>query len=215
MSAAPLALAHRAGNDLARLDGAERAGADVVELDVHVRAGRLEVRHAKRLGPLPVHWDGHRLAGPAAGRLVLADVLAAARPETRLLLDLKGIDPRLPRALERALVDVDPRRILLCSRTWPLVDRVRTPGVGRLLSARSPAELRRLLRRLARRPADGVSVHAELLEPAAVRALAAAVPLVLTWAATSRERIAALAGLGVGGFIVDDLELIPAIRSAA
>jgi glycerophosphoryl diester phosphodiesterase len=42
-----LVVAHRAGNDLARLRAALDAGADLVEADIHAFRGRLEVRHHK------------------------------------------------------------------------------------------------------------------------------------------------------------------------
>jgi glycerophosphoryl diester phosphodiesterase len=52
-----LRVAHRAANDPDALAAAAAAGADLAEGDVHLRRGRLEVRHAKSLGPLPWHWE--------------------------------------------------------------------------------------------------------------------------------------------------------------
>ena len=61
---APLLIAHRAGNDPAHLRAAEDAGADVIEADLHLWRGRLELRHLKTAGPLPVYWDRWALAPP-------------------------------------------------------------------------------------------------------------------------------------------------------
>ena len=50
-------IAHRAGNDLDRLRRAQQLGIAVIEADLHLYAGRIEVRHLKTLGPVPVLWD--------------------------------------------------------------------------------------------------------------------------------------------------------------
>ena len=55
-------VAHRAGNDLKRLHEAEALGIAHIEADVRLWRGRLEVRHLKTLGPIPVLWDRWRLA---------------------------------------------------------------------------------------------------------------------------------------------------------
>lgn len=46
-AAFPLAIAHRAGNDLRALGAAARAGVDLIEADIWPWRGRLEVRHLK------------------------------------------------------------------------------------------------------------------------------------------------------------------------
>ena len=113
-------IAHRAGNSLERLAGAG-AVADVVEADVHLFRGRLEVRHAKTLGPFPRLWERWYLLEPDAPRLLLEEVLAAAHPGIALMLDLKGPDPRLPRAVLAAA-------------------RERLAGPGLIVSGRGPVD---------------------------------------------------------------------------
>jgi len=137
LAAETLLLAHRAGNDLERLRLAESAGADVVEADVHLHRGRLELRHVKRLRPLPVVWDRWYVESAPGRYLQLEDVLAASRPETRLLLDLKGVDGRLPRRLVATLARAGAERdVTVCSRTWRLLDRLpRNGSPRRVLSA--------------------------------------------------------------------------------
>jgi hypothetical protein len=61
-----------------------------VEADLHLYAGRLEIRHLKTLGPLPILWDRWSLAPPWAPRLLLDRLLGAMAPGTHLMLDLKG-----------------------------------------------------------------------------------------------------------------------------
>ena len=60
----PFLVAHRAGNDLALLRRAEERGITHVEADLHLFRGRLEVRHLKTVGPLPILWDQWTLAAP-------------------------------------------------------------------------------------------------------------------------------------------------------
>ncbi len=95
----------------------------VVEADLHLYAGRIEVRHLKTLGPVPVLWDRWTLAAPWAPRLRLDRVLAAMRPGTELMLDLKGRDPRLPALVAAALGEhATGARVMVCARHWPLLD---------------------------------------------------------------------------------------------
>ena len=58
----PLAIAHRSGNHLERLQPAVAAGADLIEADVWLHRGKLEVRHLKTLGP-----DSHPLGSLEVG----------------------------------------------------------------------------------------------------------------------------------------------------
>src|SRR4051812_45642760 len=102
MALSPFIVAHRAGNDLDLLRRAESVRPRLIEADVHLFRGRLEVRHLKTLGPLPVLWDRWYLAPPGTPRLELHQVLAAAGPETALMLDLKG-GARLARRVAGAL----------------------------------------------------------------------------------------------------------------
>jgi glycerophosphoryl diester phosphodiesterase len=200
----PLLVAHRAGNDLARLVRAERDGADLVELDVHLRRGRLEVRHLKRLGPLPLYWDRWELRRDPRTPLRLEDVLEAAQPETALMLDLKGFDPRMAGAVSRALGGRESsRRITVCGRDWRSIDAVgaRTDA-RRIYSAGDRLQLARLLRRVTRRtPPDGASLHQRLLDRASVGRLRDTLALLMSWPVSTMGEAERLAGLGVDGLI--------------
>jgi glycerophosphoryl diester phosphodiesterase len=213
-----LVLAHRAGNDLACLRAAEDAGADVIEADVHLAGGRLEVRHLKGAGPLPLLWDRspwqvRARRGPC---LRLDEVLAAARPDTQLLLDLKGIDLRLGRLVSESIERHDAgSRVAVCSRFWPLVERVQAPGVRRVYSAGNRIQLARLRPRLRRVAPDGVSVRRSLLEAPLVRELRERVACVMTWPVAGPTDAERLRGWGVNGLICDDLALVRTARLEA
>ena len=160
-------IAHRAGNDIGAIAPAA-AYADVIEADVHLFRGRLEVRHAKTIGPLPVLWERWYLLPRATPRLLLGELLSAVPPDVDLMLDLKGPDPRLPEAVMRAVPgwQADGRRLVVCSRVWRTVDRLRgRPGVTTLHSAGSRRQIRALLRRYGPGTLEGVSVDCRLLTP--------------------------------------------------
>jgi glycerophosphoryl diester phosphodiesterase len=205
---APFLVAHRAGNDLSRLREAARLGAALVEADVRLCRGRIEVRHLKTVGPLPILWDRWRLANPFASRLQLAELLAAA-PATELLLDLKGRNGRLASAvLELIRPRLASRRLTVCSRSWHMLEPFAgVPGVSLVHSVGSRRQLRALRRLSAARPLHGVSIHERLLDRATVRDLRARADLVMTWPVTTLERARELAAWGVDGLISENLEL--------
>lgn len=88
-------IAHRAGNDPAAARAALLAGADAVEADVYVFRGRIEVRHARTLGPwwsrrFEVDGRRPRLIAASEPRLVLQEIVDAAGPDAPVMLDIKG-----------------------------------------------------------------------------------------------------------------------------
>src|SRR3954464_8630344 len=91
-----LAVAHRSGNTVAGLRAALDAGVDLVEADVHAYRGRLEVRHLRSSGGLPLPWDkASVLRRPRPGGLQLHELISALGEDHRLMIDLKGVHPRL------------------------------------------------------------------------------------------------------------------------
>jgi len=195
-------VAHRAGNDLARLRRAEQLGVALVEADVRLWRGRLEVRHLKTAGPLPILWDRWRLANPFAARLELRDLLAGARPSTELLLDLKGRNRRLAELVLEALPP--GRRVTVCARNATLLE----PFVGReyvrlFQSVGSRRQLRAFLGRIDALVLDGVSVHERLLDERVVSELRQRSSIVMSWPVNTLQRAHELALLGVQGLISD------------
>ncbi len=205
----PFFVAHRAGNDLAQLRAAEDIGLDLVEADIRLFRGRLEVRHLKTLGPIPVLWDRWRLANPFAPRLELEELLAATGPRTELMLDLKGRDPRLATGVLATLRPVlGRRRLIVCARGWALLQPFEgLPGVRTVYSAGNARQLRALLLRGRSRRLQGVSVHERLLNPSTVAEIRSVADLVMTWPANAAGRARELAAMGVDGLITDRLDL--------
>lgn len=208
MAGTSFIVAHRAGNDLTLLRRAVAAGAGLVEADVHLFRGRLEVRHLKTLGPLPVLWDRWYLAAPRRPRLELDALLRAAGADTPLMLDLKGHDPRLPRrvlaALDRAGADVT-----VCSRSWHLLKPFAgRPGVRVVHSVGSRRQLRALRRRFAGRRLGGISIHRRLLDPATVADLRERAELLVSWPVTTADEARRLWSWGVHGVISERVEAL-------
>lgn len=179
--------------------------------------GRLEVRHLKRLGPLPLLWDRWELATPRRGKLVLDDLLAAASPDTVLMLDLKGRRRLLADLVAEAVAPHLPRRRLIVSaRCWRLLERFEELPVRRLGSAGSARQLRALLRRAHDLSLDGVSVHERLLDARSVAELRkAAAALVMTWPVNDAARAAELARLGVDALISDRPGVLSGLATAS
>ena len=208
----PLAIAHRAGNSLAGLHGANELGVDVIECDVRRGRGQVEVRHLKSAGPLPFLWDLWELTSASAPRLGLQELLEAHQHGTLLMLDVKGRRAGLARDVAALLRGGSGHPVLVCGRNWAAVDKLaQVPFVRPVLSARNRAELARLRRRLVsgRRPAPyGVSVHRELLDTDVVAELQHVVEVVMTWPVNDLAALDDLVALGVSGVISDEPEVL-------
>lgn len=206
----PLTVAHRAGNSAALLASAVSLGVDLVEADVWPYRGRLEVRHLKTMGPVPLLWDKWRLVSARTPRLHLHELLAFVEPGAEIMVDLKGRDPGSVASVVSTLrAELGGHRYTVCSRSWPLLDGFRDePQARRVHSIGTQRELRSAWVRLAERPGEGVSVHRRLLTRDVVRRLRDLSPLVMTWPVNSRATLDHVLDLGVNGVISDDLDLL-------
>jgi glycerophosphoryl diester phosphodiesterase len=216
-SSPPFLVAHRAGNDLSMLRRAEtQAAVRLVEADVHLFRGRMEVRHLKTVGPVNVLWDRWELADPRPARLLIDRLLAVAAPDTELMLDLKGRDPRLPRRLIAALAEAgERRRLTACSRNWALLEPLASlPGVRVVHSVGSARQLAALRRRLAGRRLAGVSIHRKLLDAAVVADLRTRADVILTWPVADPAEARLLGDWGVDGVITERFEALAAELAA-
>jgi glycerophosphoryl diester phosphodiesterase len=217
-SLAPFVVAHRAGNDLARLRTAEALRVPLVEADVHLFAGRLEVRHLKTLGPVPILWDRWELAAPWAPRLLVEELLAACAPGTELMLDLKGHDRRLGERVAEAVQTAGTSgRISVCSRDWRLLERLDTVEFVRTVhSVGSERQLARFWRLRRDEPIAGVSIHRRLLDRSVVAELRRRAHVVMSWPVESLEEAHTLVRWGVQGLISQAFErLAPELERAA
>jgi len=186
----------------------------LVEADLRLFRGRVEVRHLKTLGPIPVLWDRWQLANPLAPRLQLDELLAATGPRTELMLDLKGRNRRLStEVLVRLRPELGRRRVTVCARSWPLLEPFEgLPGVRAVYSVGNARQLRALLHVARRRRLQGISIHERLLTPATVAELRDVADLVMTWPANAAERARELLAMGVDGLITDRLDLASELR---
>ena len=214
MASSPFIVAHRAGNDVELLRRAEFVRPRLIEADVHLHRGRLEVRHLKTLGPLPVLWDRWYLASPRTPRLELASLLAAAGPGTALMLDLKGRNAQLSRRLAAELARRRPAGpVTVCSRSWRLLEPfLEHPEVRAVHSVGSRRQLRALRRRFAGRRLAGISIHRKLLDAATVADLRARAEMIVSWPVATLEEARRLGAWGVDGVITERYEaLAPAL----
>ncbi|MGB2694602.1 MAG: hypothetical protein WBD55_05375 [Dehalococcoidia bacterium] len=215
----PLTIAHRAGNNLAALARAFAAGADYAEADVWLYRGRLEVRHEKTAGPLPILWDRWLLRAmpPPAHRLTLTDLLAV-RGEGRLLLDLKGRAEDLAEGLGDVLKLTKSSEGVAFTGGWDHLDRLapKFPRAPRFYSLGTPRRLETLRPRFARREIAAVSIDSRFLSEAIVSELrAAAVETIITWAVKSADDARRVLGWGVDGITSDNLALLTALRNGS
>jgi glycerophosphoryl diester phosphodiesterase len=204
-----LAIAHRRGNTVDGLRQALDLGVDLVEADVHVRRGRLEVRHLKTMGPLPWLWDKGELVHRRKHRhLELAELIEALGDDHRLMIDLKGLHPRLAPMVARLLRQAVPDRgLTVCTKSWWMLESFDVP-VQPVMSASSRGALARLRSRLAHTPVHGVSVRRSLLTPAVVEDLHRGTALVMTWPVDTPEALVHARRLGVDAVISKDIELL-------
>jgi len=210
-------VAHGAGNDLARAARAAALGADIIEADVHGYRGRIEVRHLKTLGRLPVLWDRWWLAPGWRARLTLRELCeeAARAPGPALMFDLKadlGTGDVVAEELETLR---SRRRVLVCSQTWHLLEPFHgMPDVTVLHSIGNAQQLAMFEERAPLDGCDGVSIHARLLSERVIGRLRAHASFITTWPINDERRLAHVARLGVDGVTTDSERIIRTVAAA-
>ncbi|MBI4570949.1 MAG: glycerophosphodiester phosphodiesterase [Chloroflexi bacterium] len=215
MAARPLAIAHRAGNDLDLLARAAQLGVDYAETDVWLRRGRLEVRHDKTAGPLPFLWDRWSLRPNWSRRLLLGDVLRAAAGRVRLLLDLKGQDARLPDSLAEEIAHAGGEDAVAFTGGWRYLDQLGEllPQAPRFYTIGGRDGLAAMHARLASRPVPGVSIDGRIVVQADAAALkAGGVGTIIAWAVETPDAAERLLHWGVDGITTKSWELLAALR---
>lgn len=212
----PLVIAHRAGNSLERLTEAFSARMDYAETDVWLYRGRLEVRHAKTAGPLPFLWERWSLKPAWSRRLLVSEVLVAAKDHGRLLLDLKGDAEGLAAALANAVEAERAHDYVAFTGLWPHLDRlaVLLPDVPRFYTVGRPERLDDLRQRLPKRDIVAVTINHRLLTEAVVSELSGlGVERLVAWTVNDPARARAIIEWGGGGITSDDLDLLRSIRA--
>ena len=213
----PLTIAHRAGNSVERvLEAYATARVDYVEADVWLHRGRLEVRHDKTAGPLPILWERWRISPAFGRRPVLDDVLDAAAGRGAVFIDCKGNDEGLAQAIAGAVERHDAAAWVAWSGGWAHLDRLRAllPQVPRFYTAGSLRRLAQMRPRLRHSEIDAVSIDSRFLTREIVAELKAlGVATLATWAVADAAGAERVLGWGVDAVIADDLALLRAIRS--
>ena len=211
---APVTIAHRAGNSLDGLKRAQDAGVDVIEADLWLYQDRLEVRHSKTLGPLPLRWDRWWIAFRPAPALTLEQLLCSAASDTTIMFDLKGRSSDLPlRLLETFRRERPGAPLLVCSQTWRYLEQLRgEPDVAVVHSIGNRRQLARAGQMLERDGWNAVSIHKELLTSESMRHLLGRVRTIVTWPINDEQSLERVRGLGVSGVISDSLELLSRIE---
>ena len=206
-----LTVAHRAGNSVTDLRAALDAGVDLVEADVHLFRSALEVRHRKAIGR-HLFWEGLCDLGWRRDIVLprLADLLAVARDDPRLMLDLKGpslaVAPQVCALLRQAAPGVP---LTVCTKRWRMLEAFDgDPHVRRVFSANNWLQLDRLRARLRRRPVFGVSIRRHMLTPAIVSELLRATKIVMVWPVDTEAALEHARRLGVTGVISKNLPLL-------
>jgi glycerophosphoryl diester phosphodiesterase len=204
-----LTVAHRSGNTVAGLREALDAGVDLVECDVHAYRGRLEVRHHRSMGGLPFLWDREGVVSRRRhGTVVLTELIAALGDEQRLMIDLKGVHPRLAPSVAGLLRSASPHHALtVCTKSWWMLDAFDLP-VRRVLSAATRRAVERLVGRVADARVDGVSVRLSLLSPDVVARLHRGTELVMAWPVDTPAALARARAVGADAVISKDLDLL-------
>ena len=206
-----LAVAHRGGNSVAGLRAALDAGVDLVEADVHLYRGALEVRHSRAIGPR-LCWD--RSAGMSRRRDVvvpeLAEILAVADGDPRLMLDLKGPSLAVAGRVAETLRSLRPGvPVAVCTKQWRMLDAFAgTANVRQIRSAANPRQLNRLRARLRGERADGVSIRLRLLTPEIVAELRRSTDLIMAWPVDTDADLERARRLGVSGVVSKSLPLL-------
>jgi glycerophosphoryl diester phosphodiesterase len=206
-----LAVAHRAGNNLADLRAALAADVDLVEADVHLYRGALEVRHLKAIGPY-VYWEPWREVRRRRDLVVpdLHDLLAAADGDPRLMLDLKGRSPAVASHVAEMLrTDWPAMSIAVCTKRWQMLDAFAgDPQVRRIFSAGNAKQLSRLRARVRGERVDGMSIRLSLLTAPVVAELRRSTDLILAWSVDSEAGLARAENLGVTGVISKEMPIL-------
>lgn len=206
-------IAHRAGN-LAELIGPGVAAAGAIEVDVHLFRGRLEVRHAKvLLWPFARLWEKWEILPADAPRPPLADILRHVPAGVHVWFDLKGVTRRLPRAVHAVAGERDD--VTYSCRAWWVLGWVRRHTSARTMRSVGNRWQRWLIvRTRSRGPTDGIAIHTRLLDGDWLARLHAVTPTVFVWGVHDLGRARELQELGVTGLILDDLDLVRALRGA-
>ena len=194
---------------------AHRAGVDYAEADVWLYRKRLEVRHDKTAGPIPLLWERWSLRPGWERRLVLSEVIRAASGLGTLYLDLKGQEPALPAKVTYELKLIGLDDVAFSSPVWWYLDELKPefPEAVLFYTVSSLERLEEFRPRLARREISAVAIKSSIVSKDVIGELReAGVEDITTWGVETREDAEAVFACGVNGVTSKNLELLVELR---
>ena len=210
-----LLIAHRAGNDLKLLSEAFAAGVDYAEADVWLYRRRLEVRHDKSLGLIPLLWDRWSLSPGWKRRLYLSEVIRAADGHGKLYLDLKGNEQALPAKLTFELKLIGLNKLAFSSPRWWYLDELKPefPEAALFYTISSHDRLVELRPRLAKREISAVAIKSNVVSTDVISELRdAGVEDITTWGVGTQADAQAVFASGLNGVSSKNLVLLAELR---
>lgn len=209
----PMRIAHRGGNGRRSLTASLRAGVDWLETDVWWHFGQVIARHDPALWKLPVTHRRGRIGLAPIPHLTLDELLRRLEgTPARLLLDLKGNDPRLPGAILEALRRRGAvARAALCGQEWPPLDAARRlqPDLTVFFSLGREEHIPAYAARLRDGSAPKLaSVSHRLLGHGRVQELKEQGVTMIAWTVNDQARARQLVAWGVDGITSDSLRLL-------
>lgn len=210
----PFASAHRAGNNRDALMRAIEAGADLIETDIWLHNGRLELRHKKTLGPIPILWEKWSIAPGWTPRYLLRDLLRDVPDEVIIFLDFKGEEMGLGRAVLQELQQFAPDRIVAtCGRNYPQLQVIDdAPNIITFYSVGEEEEWPVAQELIAVSTTPALSLLGSLATQDKLDWITSIGGTVVCWGIESIEQMERLRTMGVDGFTTDSDDLIQEIR---
>jgi glycerophosphoryl diester phosphodiesterase len=231
-------IAHAYGNSRRALEQSlDSPAVDVIELDVWLRGSALEVRHERRIGPLPILIDdatrdtASDCPGFKLGRysvrldcepMELSEVLAAAAAKD-VMIDVKGQHDRASatKFARRLIQDIErygaTSRVSVCGQTWSVLDALRREGATCVVrySMESPAQWQAFLGRMEQdEELRAICISRRLLNAARLEQAKQAGINVYCWTVDNPVEAQRWVGVGVDGIISNDLGLLAGLSAA-
>lgn len=210
----PFGSAHRAGNSRAHALAAIEAGADLLETDIWLHKGRLELRHKRTLGPIPILWEKWSIAPGWTPRYYLRDLLHDVPEEALIFLDFKGDEMDLgPEVLKELQQTAPNRTIAICGRNYPQLQTIANePNIICFYSVGSDEEWPVAKELIAASEPPALSIEAKFATRERLAWMRDLDGLVVCWGVQTIERMTELRELGVDGFTTDSPDLLTRIR---
>jgi hypothetical protein len=234
----PIRIAHAYGNRPDKIEAAADADIDFMEADLWYRAGEVWVRHERRLGCLPLLFDGRPRGVDSVGPwgvtvfpgyylrldinpLGLGELLERTKGRCGLLLDIKGSYGEAgarsyARTLARALAQAGREESVIVCGGAEVLDQVREAAPD--LDVRHSIEKQRhwdgFLRRLeADSHLRGVCMAREFLNDKIMRFLKDKELRVFCWTIDDPTEARKLVALGVDGITSNNIPLLEQLGS--